>query len=183
MEQNNERKVYKYGENYYTFKEIHNLYENSNYKKETKDCICNFILAEILKRGELAKEGEALDSLTSYRVKHIGKSMNKSESFLYNRIMSLMKFKILGLAAIKNSYKASELMNGEWILNKLVSLTLGANYPINQIDDFVLINCMDLSSEQCIAIAENFIRNIWNEELIQYKNSKTYSKKSRWQKN
>ena len=69
-------------------------------------------------------------------------------------------------------------MNGEWTLKKLILATLGSNYPINQIDDFVLLDYSSFSDGELTAIAENFMRNIWNVELEQYKGFITYSKKN-----
>ena len=177
MEEENKDRIYKYGDSYYSIDVIYDIYRNCNYfktKKTIKDCICNYILSEILKRGGLEREGNTLDSLTTYRLEHLDKKMSKSEMFAYNKNLFLRGLKILGLAAVKNKYRADELMNGEWVLNKLIYHTLGNSYSTNQIDDFILINYVDLSHDQCVAIAQNFLRNLWNDELIKYKYSSLY---------
>lgn len=164
-----EEKVYKYGDNYYSFQEIYSLCRKNNYnKKLVKDFVCSYILVEILKIAGFDDVSNALDSFVSYRLKHIESTMNKAKKIIFKKCLFLKGLKVLGSEAFKNSYKIGELMNGEWILNKLVVHTLGYNYPVNQINDFILVDYLSLSKKECVAIADNFMRNLCDNELVRY---------------
>ena len=167
-------KIYKYGTQYYSFEEMYQLYKSTSYdmRKKMKDCMCHFILAEILKKGGLYKYGEDLDNVALFESQHMESHLSKRQQVIYQ----LKIAKLMGFAEFKNKYKASELVNGEWVLNKLVSLTIGSSYPKDEQDDFSLINYNDMSEEECTAVADNFLKNIWNEELVQYRFPKKLGK-------
>ena len=142
MSEDIEKRIYKFGEEYYSFEEINNIYTRAsdNKKKNIKDCVCHFILADILKRGNQQKHGEELDNIAMYEFEHIETGMSKGENIVYSLLIS----RLLGLAGIKNRYKASVLKNGEWFLNNLVSLTLGSSYPTYSNENLKLVNHNDL---------------------------------------
>ncbi len=83
---------------------------------------------------------------------------------------------LFGLNGIINGYKINEFINGEWLLNKIVSLTLGSSYHVQSRDDFSLIDYDNLETDECLAIINNYKRNIKNLELVYYKPAKVLNK-------
>ena len=171
------KKIYKYGPQFYSFEEMYHLYNDAalSAKRKTIDCMYHYILAQILKKGGLQRQGDYLDSIALFEFEHMNLQMSKIQQLIYK----LKIAKLLGLALIKNGYKASEFVNGEWLSKKLISITVGSSYPVDEFNGFTLINYGDLSEGECSAIADNFIRNLWNEEFVQYRHPKGLEKTKR----
>ncbi len=179
MNDNLNKKIYRYGNEYYSIEELYDLYEksNPNKRKTMKDCLCHFILLEIFKKAGNNKYSSNLESIADIEFKYIEANLSKFEKYLYNKEYNIRLKKLLGIGGIINKYKASELINGEWLLEKIVSLSLGSNYMIDEYNGFSLINYNNLSVDECIVITENFKRNIWNEEFSFYNSPKNLIKK------
>ena len=169
-------KIYRYGDNYYTIDEIYDLYKRINIDKRKlmTDCICHYIFSEIFKKAgdKHATDLETLANLEFEKIESVSKTKKIVFKTEYNRIIR----KILGLGGYINKYKRNELVNGEWLLKKIVSLTIGSNYEVCDYHGFSFIKYDSLDEDVCKAIVDNFKRNIWNEDYVFYNSPKTLRK-------
>ncbi len=175
----NSEQIYKYGDKYYSFEEICEIYAHiyMESKKNFRDCLSHFILAQIFRKAHHDREAYMIEDIANLEKKHVEKRFSKIESFLYHKAYSLKVMLLFGLNSEKNSYKNSEFINGEWLLNKLVSLTLGSRYQRYEHSDLSLIDYNSFLEDECLAIVENFKRNIHNEEIVYYRSPKKLEKK------
>ena len=174
MGENLEEKIYQYGDSFYTFEEICELFVHTGFEKKQKfkDCLAHFLLAQILRKGGFSKYADIIDDLGRLEKSGIDKNLSKVEEFFHRNEYSLKVKRLFGLSGIINKYKISEFVNGEWLLKKLVSSTIGSSYDVLEQDDFSLINIDGLTDEECHAISDNFQRNMRNEELVFYKSKR-----------
>ena len=178
MENEINNKIYKYGEGYYNIEEIYDLYKHIGVdkRKPMRDCICHYILSEIFKKGKNHKYEERLEEIANLEFQLLESNIDKKERKRLNSEYTKVLRRLLGLGGFINKYKRNELINGEWILNKLVSETIGSNYEIDDYHGFTFIKYDTLTNGECEAIEENFKRNIWNEPLVFYNSPKTLNK-------
>ena len=113
------------------------------------------------------------DAIAMIEAKRIKTKSSKVENIKY----SLLILRLQLLCGMKKRYKVNEFFNGEWLLNKLVGLTLGSNYAKNEIDDFSLIDLDDINEKACALISKNFINNMKDKKIEQYKYNKRLEKR------
>ena len=178
MENEASNKIYRYGEEYYSIEEIYDLYKYIGVEKRKlmRDCVCHYILSEIFKKGKNHKYEERLEELANIEFKLLESNITKKDRNKLNSEYAKVLRRLLGLGGFINKYKRNELINGEWILNKLVSETIGSNYDIDDYHGFTFIKYDTLTDSECEAIEENFKRNTWNEPFIFYNSTKVLRK-------
>ena len=170
-----EEKIYKYGDSYYSFKEMYEIYNRTfpTKKKQFKDCIAHYILSEIFRKCDLVKEANNIEAIADIEKNNLNIKPSKMSRFI-NEKEYLLRVKFLfGISGLINKYKVSEFVNGEWLLERLVSLTIGSSYEKNEYDEFSLIDYNSLSKDECMAIIDNYKRNIRGEEIVFYRAAKT----------
>ncbi len=169
-------KIYRYGDKYYSIEELYEIYNKIHFdnKKAFKDCLCHYILSEIFKKAGI--NSNDILSIANIEYKYINGNLSKINKFINDEKYSLLIKKIFGLKSVIKKYKVSEFINGEWILNKLISQTLGSGVKKDIIDNLELIDYTTLTEEECLEITKNFRRNINDEEIIFIKNPKTLRK-------
>ncbi len=175
MDSDLSKKIYKFGDTFYSAEELYNIYNsiNSERVKKFKDCIAHFILAQIFRKAGLIKDADIIESIALLEKRNLD---GKSPNFLRKKEYTLRIMQLYGLNGMVNKYKINEFINGEWLLTKLVNLTLGyICQPIGQ-GSFPLIDYDDLTESECREIAENFKRNVRNEEIVFFHSSKRLNK-------
>ncbi len=171
-------KIYKYGKEYYSFKEMCEIYNiiPLNNRKKFKDYVSHMILAQILRKSGLDKYANSIESIGELERKKLEHKLSKLEKLIYNKEYLLKIMKLYGLNSIVNNFKINEFINGEWLLNKLVTLTIGSGCKVNDYDDFSLIDYSYLTTDACLAIAANFKRNMKDEQIIYYNSGRVLKK-------
>lgn len=169
-------KYYFYDNEYYSIKEISEMYRklNPSLKKEFKDSISHFILLEILKKCNYDERYiELIESLAGIEASLIdmygadcGTPMLALRG-MYNRNLKKL-INLTGKLVTRDDDRINRFENGEWLLNNLVCLTIGSSFEKDIIDDLFLIDYNTLTEEECLAISDNFIRNMRDEEIVFY---------------
>ncbi len=168
------KKIYKYGDEFYSFEEIYKIFKDVPFdkKKKFKDCFAHFTLAQILKKGALDEYATILELISMLEKKTVENVLSKREALAVNKEYLVKTKKLFSLSGKIDDAKISEFVNGEWLLTKLVSLSLGSSYPKDECSDFMAVNCDALEVEECNVIGKNFIRNMRSEDTIFYKTPK-----------
>lgn len=179
-----EDKIYLYNRYYYSLDEIKDMYESIPFeqKKSFKDAIAHYTLLEILDRCNYDKRvRELIESLADTEAALIGMygsdcgtPMLALRGMYERNIKKLIN--LTGKLVTKDDNRINIFKNGEWLLNNLVCLTIGSSFEKDIIDDLFLINYNFLTEDECLAISDNFIRNMRGEEIVFYK-SHTYRKR------
>lgn len=186
MENKNTDKQYFYDNKYLTLDEISELYKRLSYdkKKIFKDSMAHYTLAEILRRCNYDKRmintileiaGDEVD-----RMNLIGTDCGRPLLGYERRYKSKLRKLINLTGKIVNKDDDSRMnrfINGEWFLNNLVCLTIGSSFEKDIIDDLVLIDYNFIGEDECLAIADNFVRNMNDEEIVFYNRPKRLIKK------
>ena len=176
---------YYYDEEYYSKKEILEMYQKleEEQKKSFRDCLAHFTLAEILRKCDYDERYvEGIDELARLEdgiIKMYGADCGTpalAYRGLYNRNLRKL-INLTGKLVSRDDERINEFNNGEWLLNKLVCLTIGSSFEKDIVGDLALINCDSLSEEECQAISDNFVRYIKGEEIVFYDDSKTLKRK------
>lgn len=179
-----EEKIYFYDYKYWTLEEISEMYRklNNDKKKLFKDAIAHYTLADILNKCNYDRRiihtiweiaGNEVD-----RMDLIGSDCGRpmlAYNGLYKRFLRKL-LNLTGKLAINDDPRMNRFANGEWYLNNLVCLTIGSSFEKDIIDDLFLIDSNSLSKEECLAIADNFIRDLNGEKIVFYNESKQYKK-------
>ncbi len=170
MDEDFGKRIYKYGEEYYSFKEMCEIYEliPLNNKKKFKDYVSHMILAQILRKCGLDKYADSIESIGELERKNFENKLSKLEKLMFNKKYILKIMKLYGLNSIVNNFKVNEFINGEWLLNRLIFLTIGSSCKVNNYGEFSLIDYSCLTIDACKAIADNFKRNMKDAEIIYY---------------
>ena len=178
-------KYYFYDYKYWSLEEIHEIYNELSFDKRElfKESFAYYTLAEILKNCDYDKRMihiiYELAGLLVDRMNLIGTDCGRPLLGYDRRYKSLLRKLInLGgeLVLSDDDIRMNILKNFELFLNNLIYLTIGSSYEKDIIDDLVLIDYNTFSKEECLAIANNFVRFIKNEELVFYNKQKKLSK-------
>lgn len=179
-----EDKIYLYNNYYYSFDEIKEMYEKiaSEKKKSFRNTLAHYTLLEILDKCNYDKKiRELVENLANEEAIIIGMygadcgTPMLAIKGMYNKNIRKL-INITGKVASRDDSRENLFMNGEWMLNNLVCLTIGSSFEKTVDGDLSLINYNSLTEEECRAISDNFMRNMRDEEIVFYK-SHTYTKK------
>ena len=165
-----DNKIYRYGMLFYSFNELYSIYNSLNMEKKKifKDCLAHYSLIQILEKSGNTKYTSYIEMIAGLEKKRIDNLFNKKELLTYNKEYLLKVKKLVSLFSKSTDGKLNEFVNGEWLLNKLVSLTLGSSYKKDELNDFSIIKYDLLTNEECMAITDNFIKNMNDEEIKFY---------------
>lgn len=167
---------YYYDEEYYSKEELYEMYQklHDEQKKPFRDSLAHFTLSEILKKCDYDERYTngilELARIEDGIIKMYGADCGTPTlAFrgLYRRNLRKL-INLTGKLVSANDHRIDEFDNGEYLLNKLVSLTLGSYYAKDEINDLSLIDYNFLSKDECLAIADNFIRDMKDEEIVSY---------------
>lgn len=167
---------YFYDDRYYTLEEIVEMYQklHEGQKKPFRDCLAHFTLLEILKKSDYDEDFINILSdiveLEAAKIKLYGSDCGRPLLFYegqYKRNLRKLINLTGKLANIEDS-RMNKFNNGEWLLNNLVCLTIGSSFEKDIVGDLVLINCDSLSEDECLAIADNFVRDMKDEKIVFY---------------
>lgn len=176
-----EEKYYFYDYKYWSLEEISTMYKRLSFdkKKLFRDSLAHYTLAEILKKCNYNRSiihtvceiaGEEVD-----RINLIGTDCGRPLLGYDRRFKSKIR-KLINLTGKlvnkDDDSRMNRFINGEWFLNNLVCLTIGSSFEKNIIDDLILIDYNSIGEEECLAIADNFIRDMRNEEIVFYGKSR-----------
>ena len=171
-----EDKIYLYDNYYYSFDEIKYIYNNIAFekKKSFRDTLAHYTLLEILDKCKYDKRiSELVENLANEEAAIIGMygadCGTPSLAFKGMHKRNLRKLiNLTGKPAKQDDSRENLFMNGEWMLNNLVCLTIGSSFEKTVDGDLSLINYNSLTESECHAICENFIRNMRGEEIVFY---------------
>ena len=186
MESEINDKTFFYDYRYWTLEEISEMYKSlaPEKKKLFRDSLAHYTLAEILRKCDYDRSlihtvwelaGDEAD-----RMNLIGSDCGRVLLGYERKYNSKLRKLINLIGKIVNKDDDSRMnrfANGEWFLNNLVRLTIGSSFEKITIDDLTLIDYNSISEEECHAIADNFVRNMRNEEIIFYNKPKHLIKK------
>lgn len=173
-----------YDDRYYTFSELFEMYKKMPMERKQlfKDALAHFTLAEILRRCFYDKRFialiEELANKESTRIELYGIDCGRI-LLGYERNYNSKLRKLINLAGksiSKDDSRMNVFINGEWLLNNLVSLTLGSSYEKDELNDFSLIKYQQFSDDECLAISNNFVRYLRGEEIVYYNSPKKLRK-------
>ena len=175
-----EDKIYLYNNYYYSFDEIKEMYKKISHekKKDFRNTLAHYTLLEILDKCNYDKRlRELVESLANEEAAIIGMTgADCGTPLLAIRGMHSKNLrKLINLTGKPVSHDDSRenlFMNGEWLLNNLVCLTIGSSFEKTVDGDLFLIDYNTLSEEECRAISDNFIRNMRGEEIVFHKSHK-----------
>ena len=162
-----------YEDRYYTFSELYEMYKKlpMERKKLFKDAIAHYTLAEILRKcyydKRIIASIEELADKESTKIALYGTDCGRV-LLGYERNYNSKLRKLVNLAGKpvnKDDSRMNVFINGEWLLNNLVSLTLGSSYEKDELEDFSLIKYQQLSEDECLAISDNFVRYMKGEKI------------------
>lgn len=169
-------KIYYYDDEYYSLEEICEKYKKlpNEQKKQFRDCLAHFTLVQIFKICnyderyidyifDLAQTESSLINMHGGDCGRVTMALNKSYKSTLRKLINLT-----GKVAGFNDNRTNKFINGEWMLNNLVCLTLGNSFEKEVIGDLFLIDCDSFSEDECLAIANNFVRYMRNEEIVFY---------------
>ena len=172
--------TYFYDDRYYTLEEINEKYQkvSEGQKKLFRDTLAHFTLAGILVYGhyderyidsilKLARIEAAIIDLYGSDCGVVSLALKGQYERELRRLINLT-----GKLVSENDNRIQEFKNGEWLLNKIICLTIGSSYEKEIIGDLFLVNYDLLSDDECLAIADNFVRNMKGEEIVFYNESK-----------
>lgn len=180
-----EDKYYFYDYKYWTLEEISEMYNKLPCEKRKlfRDSIAHYTLAEILKKSDYDRSiihtvweiaGEEVDHMNL-----IGTDCGRPLLGLDRRYKSqLIKLFYLSGEFVFNDddIRINNFSNGEYFLNSLVCFTIGSTYEKDIVGDLFLLDYNSLSKEECLAISDNFMRFMKNEELVLYNENKHLKK-------
>ena len=179
-----EDKIYLYDNYYYSFDEIKDMYKKIalEKKKSFRDTLAHYTLLEILDKCNYDKKiRELIESLANEEAAIIGLygadcgTPSLAIKGMYKKNLRKL-INLTGKVASRDDGRETLFMNGEWMLNNLVCLTIGSSFEKAVDGDLSLIDYNSLTEEECRAISDNFIRNMRSEEIVFYK-SHAYTKK------
>lgn len=172
-----ENKIYLYDNYYYSFDEIKDMYKSVplEKKKAFRDTLAHYTLLEILDKCKYDnKIRELVESLSNEEAAVIGMygadcgTPTLAIKGMHNKnLRKLMN--LTGKLAKNDDGRENLYMNGEWMVNNLVCLTIGSSFEKDVDGDLSLINTDLLTESECLAISDNFIRNMRGEEIVFYK--------------
>ncbi len=179
-----EEKHYFYDYKYYSIEELSDMYSklSTDKRKVFRDSLSHYTLAEILSRcnynrGMIHTIWE-IAGIEADRMEMIGSDCGVPLLYLGKKYDSTIRklINLTGDLVLKNDdERMNNFKNGELFLHDLICLTIDS-YEKNIISDFSLIDYESLSKEECLAIADNFVRFMKNEELVYFDSGKVYKK-------
>ncbi len=169
-------KFYFYDDEYLTIEEIYRMYEKLEdvQKKQFRDALAHFTLAKILYTcnynedfidgvHELAQEEVSI-------MKLYGSDCGRVSMLLigqYKRNLRAL-INLTGKLVTSDDSRIDKYMNGEELLNNILDQTFGSSFSKDNIGDLSLVDCDALSEEECLAIANNFVREMKDEKMVLY---------------
>ena len=170
-----ENKVY-YNNYYYTLEEILDMYKKleQEQKKDFRDTLAHYSLVQILEKANYdVRMIEGVLDLAGIEAAII--NMYGSDCGtpilalrgLYKRNLRKL-INLTGKLVSVNDQRIDKFINGEWLLSNLVCQTIGSNFEKVVVDDLFLIDYNSLSEDECLAISDNFVRDMRDEEIIAY---------------
>ena len=179
-----EDKYYFYDYKYCTLEEISEMYNKLPFEKRKlfRDSLAHYTLAEILNNINYDKKMThtlyELAGVEADRIDLIGADCGVPLLYLNGKYNSILR-KLINLSGElvlnDDDDRVDNFKNGELFLSDLICLTIDS-YEKVMISDFSLIDYTTLSKEECLAIADNFVRFMKNEELVYYDSQKVYKK-------
>ena len=172
-----------YDDRYWTFSELYEMYKKlpEENKKLFKDSLAHFTLGEILRKCLFDKRYIAIiEDLAQREASKIslygcdcGRLLLGYERRYNAKLRELLN--LTGQLSSLEDNRITNFTNGELFLNNIVNSTLNF-YEKDELNDFSLIKYQLLSEEECLAIANNFVRSISNEEMVLYNDAKVLKK-------
>ncbi len=173
-------KIYFYDDEYLTKEDIYRMYEKleDEQKKGFRDALAHFTLAKILYICNY--DDDYIDGV--HELAQIEASIIKLYGSDCGRVLILLKgqykrnirklINLTGKLVCDNDSRIDKYMNGEELLNNLLDQTFGSCFEKDKIGDLSLVDSDALSEEECLAIADNFVRYMRDEEIVSYNASK-----------
>ena len=175
---------YYFDEAYYSKEELYEMYQKlaEGQKESFRACLAHFSLVEILRKCNYDSryiEGiEELAELEAGIIKMHGADCGTpmlAYRGLYRRNLKRLINSMGKLVSVEDS-RINKFNNGEWLLSNLVYLTFGSSFEKEVIGDLLLINYHALSEDECLAISDNFIRYMRDEEVVFYRGPRRLKK-------
>ena len=172
-----EENFYFYHTEYYTSDELYEKYKRlpSEQRKRFRDTLAHFSLVEIMKKCDY--DERIIDCILDLadtevsRIRLYGSdcgvvslALEKSYKTDLRRLLNLT-----GKLSKADDSRMNTFKNGEWLLNNLVCLTIGSSFEKEIIGDLFIIDYNSLSEDECLAISDNFVRCMKEEEIVFYK--------------
>ena len=173
-------KIYFYDDEYLTKEDIYRMYEKieDEQKKGFRDALAHFTLAKILYTCNY--DEDYIDGVHELAQAEV--SIMKLYGSDCGRVLMLLKgqykrnirklINLTGKLVCDNDSRIDKFMNGELLLNNLLNLTLSSSFTKDNIGELSLVDCDSLSEDECLAIADNFVRYMRDEEIVSYNASK-----------
>ena len=172
-----------YDDRYWTFSELYEKYKKlpEENKQLFKNALAHFTLGEILRKCLFDKQYiTIIEDLADRERSRIdlygcdcGRLLLGYEQRYNAKLRELLN--LTGQLSSSEDNRITIFTNGESFLNNIVNSTLDY-YEKDELEDFSLIKYQLLSIDECLAIANNFVRCISNEEMVLYKNPKVLKK-------
>lgn len=173
-----EEKFYYYNKEYYTVGELYEKYKklSKEQKKRFRDTLAHFALVEIMKKCHYDERIMIcileLADTEVLRIRQQGIDCGVVSLALEKMYKTDLRtlLNLTGKLAVSNDRRMNDFKNGEWLLNNIICLTIGYSYEKEIIDDLFIIDYNSLSEDECLAISDNFVRCMKEEEIVFYKN-------------